>query len=93
MLISLLSLPTLLLAEHVYTPVCSLDTFIIVNLSVTLNTSPFPVVVLTLSLINTLPLNVHTIVGNGIPVASQVVVMLFPSVVILSVIMMLVISG
>ena len=85
----------LLLAEHVYTPVCSLDTFIIVNISVTLNTSPFPVVVLALSLINTLPLNVHTIVGNGIPVASQVIVMLFPSTVtfVLSDIVILVISG
>ena len=79
MLTLLLSLPILLLAEHVYTPVCSLDTFIIVNISVTLNALPLATV---LSLTNTVPLEVHTVVGKGKPVDSQVIVMLFPSAVL-----------
>ena len=93
----LVSLPTLLLAEHVCPPASILDTFIIVNLSVTLGISPFPVVlvvvILTLSLINRLLLNVHAIVGNGIPVASHVIVTLVPSTMVLSVSMMLVTFG
>ena len=66
----LLSLPTLLLAEHMYTPVSSLEAFVIVKFTLTLVTFPHPVGTLTLSLTDTLSLNVplvllHTTVGGG----------------------------
>ena len=63
----LLSLPTLLLAEHMmYTPVSSLEAFVIVKFTVTLVTFPYPVGTLTLSLTDTLPLKIlHTTVGGG----------------------------
>ena len=70
MLIILLSPPILLLAEHVYTPVSSLEAFAIVKFTLTLVTFPNPVRRLTLLLIDTLSLNFplsffHTIVGGG----------------------------
>ena len=70
MFILLLSLPILLLTEHVYTPVSSLKEFVIVKFTLTLVTFPFPVGTLTLSLTDTLSLRVslilfHTIVGEG----------------------------
>ena len=65
-----LLLPTLLLAEHMYTPVSSLEAFVIVKFTLTLVTFPFPVGTLTLSLTDTLSLKVplvllHTTVGGG----------------------------
>ena len=72
MLTFLLSLPILLLAEHVYTPVSSLEAFVIVKFTLTLVTFPFPVGTLTLSLTDTLlhilkaSLNLlHATVGGG----------------------------
>ena len=70
MLTLLLSLPILLLAEHVYTPVSSLEAFVIVKFTLTLVTFPYPVGTLTLSLTDTLPLNIalalfHIIDGGG----------------------------
>ena len=70
MLTILLSLPILLLAEHVYTPVSSLEAFVIVKFTLTLVTFPFPVGTLTLSLTDTLSLKIplillHTTVGGG----------------------------
>ena len=70
MLTLLLSLPILLLAEHVYTPVSSLEASVIVKFTVTLVTFPYPVGTLTLSLIDTLSLKIplilfHTTVGGG----------------------------
>ena len=70
MLTFLLSLPILLLAEHVYTPVSSLEAFVIVKFTLTLVTFPFPVGTLTLSLTDTLSLKfplilLHTTVGGG----------------------------
>ena len=66
----LLSLPILLLAEHVYTPVSSLEAFVIVKFTLTLVTFPYPVGTLTLSLTDTLSLKIslilfHTTVGGG----------------------------
>ena len=66
----LLSLPTLLLAEHMYTPVSSLEAFVIVKYTLTLVTFPYPVGTLTLSLTDNLSLKVplvllHTTVGGG----------------------------
>ena len=67
----LLSLPTLLLAEHMYTPVSSLEAFVIVKFTLTLVTFPYLVGTLILSLTDTLvSLNVplvliHTTVGGG----------------------------
>ena len=66
----LLSLPTLLLAEHLYDPVSSLEAFVIVKFTLTLVTFPYPVGTLTLSLTDTLSLKVplvllHTTVGGG----------------------------
>ena len=66
----LLSLPTLLLAELMYTPVSSLEAFVIVKFTLTLVTFPYPVGTLTLSLTDTLSLKVplvlfHTTVGGG----------------------------
>ena len=68
--IFLLSRPTLLLAEHTYTPASSLETFVIVKFTLTLVTFPSPVGTLTLSLTDTLSLIVplvlvHTTVGGG----------------------------
>ena len=62
------SLPTLLLAEHMYTPVSSLEAFVIVKFTLTLVTFPYPVG--TLSLTDILSLKVplvllHTTVGGG----------------------------
>ena len=67
MLTLLLSLPIVLLAEHVYTPVSSLEAFVIVKFTLTLVTFPYPVGTLTLSLTDTLSLNIvfHTTVGGG----------------------------
>ena len=70
MLTLLLSLPILLLAEHEYTPVSSLEAFVIVKFTLTLVTFPYPVGTLTLSLTDTLSLNIslilfHTTVGGG----------------------------
>ena len=70
MLTLLSSLPISLLAEHKYSPVSSLKTFIIVKFTLTLVTFPYPVGTLTLSLTNTLllkfPLSLlHTTVGGG----------------------------
>ena len=68
----LLSLPISLLAEHMYTPVSSLEAFVIVKFTLTLVTFPYPVGTLTLSLIDTPPLEIpgplvllHTTVGRG----------------------------
>ena len=63
------SLPILLLAKHVYTPVSSLEAFVIAKLTLTLVTFPLPVGTLTLSLTDTLSLKfpsalLHTIVGG-----------------------------
>ena len=70
MLTLLLSLPILLLAEHVYTPVSSLEAFVIIKFTLTLVTFPYPVGTLTLSLTDTLSLKIplilfHTTVGGG----------------------------
>ena len=70
MLIVLLSLPILLLAEHVYTPESSLEAFVIIKFTLTLVTFPYPVGTLTLSLTDTLSLKIplllfHTTVGGG----------------------------
>ena len=70
MLTLLLSLPILLLAEHVYTPVSSLEAFVIVKFTLTLVIFPYPVGILTLSLTDTLSLKLqmipfHTTVGGG----------------------------
>ena len=66
-LVFLLSLPTLLLAEHMYTPVSSLEAFVIVKFTLTLVTFPYPVGALILSLTDTLSLKVpfHITVGGG----------------------------
>ena len=66
----LLSLLILLLAEHMYTPVSSLEAIVIVKFTLTLVTFPYPVGILTLSLTDTLSLKVslvllHTTVGGG----------------------------
>ena len=58
MLMLTLSLPTLLLAEHEYTPVSSLEAFVIVKFTLTLVIFPYPVGMLTLSLTDTLSLKV-----------------------------------
>ena len=68
--IFLLSLPTLLLAEHMYTPVSSLEAFVIVKFTLTLVTFPYSVGTLILSLTDTLSLKVplvllHATVGGG----------------------------
>ena len=70
MLALLLSLPTLLLAEHVYTPVSFLEAFVIVKFTFTLVTFPYPVGTLKLLLTDTLSLKpplglLHTTVGEG----------------------------
>ena len=70
MLTLLLSLPILLLAEHVYTPVSSLEAFVIVKFTLTLVTFPYPVRTLTLSITDTVSLKIplilfHTTVGEG----------------------------
>ena len=70
MLTLLLSLPILLLAEHVYTPVSSLEAFDIVKFTLTLVTFPYPVGTLTLSLTDTLSLKIaltlfHVTDGGG----------------------------
>ena len=59
-----------LLAEHMYTPVSSLEAFVIVKFTLILVTFPYPVGTLTLSLTDTLSLKVpsvllHTTVGGG----------------------------
>ena len=66
----LVSIPTLLLAEHMYTPVSSLEAFVIVKFTLTLVIFPYPVGTLTLSLTDTLSLKIplvllHTIIGGG----------------------------
>ena len=66
----LVSLPTLLLAEHMYTPVSSLEAFVIVKFTLTLVTFPYPVGTLMLSLNDNLSLKVplvllQTIVDAG----------------------------
>ena len=80
------SLPILLLAEHVYTPVSSLEAFVIVKFTLTLVTFPYPVGTLTLLLTDTLSLKIpsilfHTTVGGGYPSASHVTVVVFPLVI------------
>ena len=69
MLKFLLSLPILLLPEHVYTPVSSLEAFVIVKFAFTLVTFPYPVGVLiplTDTLLLKFPLILfHTTVGGG----------------------------
>ena len=70
MLTLLLSLPILLLAEHVYTPVSSLEAFVIVKFTLTLVTFPHPVGTLILSPTDTISLKIplilfHTTVGGG----------------------------
>ena len=70
MLAFLLSLSILLLAEHAYIPVSSLEAFVIVKFTFTLVTFPYPVGALILLLTDTLslkfPLNlVHSTVGGG----------------------------
>ena len=70
MLTLLSSVPISLLTEHMYTPVSSLEAFIIVKFTLTLVTFPYPVETLTLSLTDTLSLKfplvlLHTIVGGG----------------------------
>ena len=70
MLALLSSLPIVLLAEHMYTPVSSLEAFVIVKFTLTLVTFPYPVGTLTLSLTDALSLKIplvllHTIVGGG----------------------------
>ena len=89
MLTLLLSLPILLLAEHMYTPVSSLEAFVIVKFTLTLVTFPYPVGTLTLSLTDTLSLKIplilfHTTVGRGYPNASHVIVVVFLSLTIVS---------
>ena len=76
--------PILLLAEHVYTPVSSLEAFVIVKFTLTLVIFPSPIGVLTPSLTDTLSLKIplivfHTTVGGGYPTASHVIVVVFPS--------------
>ena len=66
----LLLIPILLLAKHVYTPVSSLEAFVIVKFTLTLVSFPHPVGTLTLSLTDTLSLKIplvlfHTTVGGG----------------------------
>ena len=66
----LLSLPILLLAKHVYTPVSSLEAFAIVKFTLTLVTFPFSVGRLMISLTDTLSLKfplvlLQTTVGGG----------------------------
>ena len=83
-LILLVSLPTLLLAEHMYTPVSSLEAFVIVKFTLTLVIFPYPIGTLTLSPTDTLSIKVplvllHTIVGGGYPNASHVIVVVFLS--------------
>ena len=79
----LLSLPTLLLAEHMYTPVSSLEAFVIVKFTLTLVTFSYPVGTLTLSLTDTLSLKFPLVIlhtaGPGYPMASHVIVVVFPS--------------
>ena len=70
MLVLIISFPTLLLAEHKYIPVSSLEAFVIVKFTFTLVTFPYPVGTLTLSLTDTLSLKVpsilsHCTVGGG----------------------------
>ena len=70
MLTLLSSLPISLLAEHMYTPVSSLEAFVIVKFTLTLVTFPYPVGTLTLPLTDTLSLKVplvllHATVGEG----------------------------
>ena len=97
-LTSLLSLPILLLAEQMYSPVSSLDALIIVIFTltfVTLQSSTRPV---TLSLTNTLSLKaplalLHIMVGKGMPTDSQVNVMFIPSLMIVSLTSGVMISG
>ena len=84
MLTFILWLPILLLAEHEYTPVSSLEAFVIVKFKLTLVTFPLLVRVLKLSLTDTWLLKIplvllHTVVGGGKPVASHVTVVAFPS--------------
>ena len=83
MLMALKLLPTLLLAEHMYAPVSSLEAFVIVKFNLTLLTFPYSVGTLILSLIDILLLKVplvllHTTV-SGYPMASHVIVVVFPS--------------
>ena len=73
----------LLLAEHMYSPVSSLEAVVIVKFTLTIVTFPYPVGTLTLSLIDTLSLKfpsslLHTTVGGGYPNASHVIVVVFP---------------
>ena len=80
----LLSLPILLLAEHVYTPVSSLEAFVIVKFTLTLVTFPYPVGTLTLSLTDTVSLKIplilfHITVGRGLPNTSHLIVVVLPS--------------
>ena len=79
----LLSLPTLLLAKHMYTPVSSLEAFVIVKFTLILIAFSYPVGTLTISLTDTLslkiPLVLLHIAGPGYPMASHVIVVIFPS--------------
>ena len=88
MLAFLLSLSILLLAEHVYIPVSSLEAFVIVKFTFTLVTFPYPVGALILPLTDTLslkfPLNlVHSTVGRGYPSASHMIVVVSSSLIII----------
>ena len=88
MLIISVSSPTLLLAEHMYSPASSLETFVIVKFTLTLITFPYPVGALTLSLTDTLSLKfpsslLHTTVGGGYPNASHVIMAVFLSLTVL----------
>ena len=82
-LMFLVSIPTLLLAEHMYTPVSSLEAFVIVKFTLTLVTSPYPVGIIILLLIDILSLKVSSVLlhatGLGYPMASHVIVVVSPS--------------
>ena len=79
----LVSLPTLLLAEHMYTPVSSLEAFVIVKFTLTLVIFPYSLEILVLLLTDTLSLKVPLVLlhttGPGYPMASHVIVVVFPS--------------
>ena len=89
MLTLMSSVPISLLAEHMYSPVSSLEAFVIIKFTLTLVTFPYPVGALTLLLTNTLSLKLpssllHTTVGGGYPNASHVIAVVFPSLTIVS---------
>lgn len=80
----LLSLPILLLAEHVYSPLSSLDVLVIIKVTLTFVILLIPISPITLLPTDTLSLKaplvlLHTIFGEGMPIDSQVNVMFVPS--------------